>query len=110
VGVIPAEKSSGKKRRLGELTKQGNAMLRHLWCEAAGHAVRRDAELKRFYTRKLAQKGFGKATVAAGRKLASGCGSCCAMRLFMTSSAVADGSAGKPMRRSLPDNVVQRKQ
>ncbi len=69
VGMIPEEKSSGKKWRLGKLTKQGNAMLRFLWCEAARHAVRHDAELKRFYTRKLAQKGLGKATVAAGRKL-----------------------------------------
>jgi transposase len=69
VGMIPAENSSGKRRRLGELTKEGNAMLRFLWCEAAGHAVRKDAELKRFYTRKLAQKGLGKAKVAAARKL-----------------------------------------
>ena len=69
VGMIPEEKSSGKKWRLGKLTKQGNTMLRFLWCEAARHAVRHDAELKRFYTRKLAQKGLGKATVAAGRKL-----------------------------------------
>jgi len=69
VGMIPAENSSGEKRRLGRLTKQGNAMLRFLWCEAAGHAVRKDVELKRFYSRKLAQKGLGKAKVAAGRKL-----------------------------------------
>lgn len=69
VGMIPSENSSGTRRRLGEVTKQGNAMLRYLWCEAARHAVRRDAELKRFYTRKLAQKGMGKAAVAAGRKL-----------------------------------------
>ena len=69
VGMIPEEKSSGKKWRLGKLTKQGNGLLRYLWCEAARHAVRHDAELKRFYSRKLAQKGLGKATVAAGRKL-----------------------------------------
>ena len=31
--------------------------------------MRRDDELKRFYRRKLAQKGLGKAKVAAGRKL-----------------------------------------
>jgi len=31
--------------------------------------VRKDDELKRFYRRKLVQKGFGKAKVAAGRKL-----------------------------------------
>jgi len=69
VGMIPAENSSGGKQRLGGLTKQGNAMLRFLWCEAVGHAVRQDVKLQRFYTRKLAQKGLGKAKVAAGRKL-----------------------------------------
>lgn len=70
VGLIPSEFSSGGRRqRLGELTKQGSPMLRFLWCEAAGHAVRKDQQLKRFYRRKVAQKGFGKAKVAAGRKL-----------------------------------------
>ena len=33
------------------------------------HAVGRDPELKRFYRRKLVQKGLGKARVAAARKL-----------------------------------------
>jgi hypothetical protein len=44
----------------GQLTKQGKAMPRFLWCEAVGHAVRKHAELKRFYTRKLAQKALEK--------------------------------------------------
>jgi hypothetical protein len=54
---------------LGALTKQGNALLRYLWCEAAMHAVRLDPELRRFYRRKLVQKGLGKARLAAARKL-----------------------------------------
>ena len=33
------------------------------------HAVRRDPELRRFYRRKLVQKGMGKARIAAARKL-----------------------------------------
>ena len=33
------------------------------------HAVGRDPELKRFYRRKLIQKGMGKARIAAARKL-----------------------------------------
>jgi transposase len=69
VGMIPSEYSSGARRRLGSLTKQGNPMLRFLWCEAAIHAVRRDAALGRFYRRKLQQKGLGKARVAVARKL-----------------------------------------
>ena len=69
VGMIPCENSSAGKQRLGKLTKQGNAMLRMLWCEAARHAVKKDEELRRFYRRKLAQKGLGIALVAAARKL-----------------------------------------
>jgi len=69
VGMIPSEYSSGGQQRLGGLSKQGNPFLRFLWCEAAVHAVRRDPELQRFYRRKLAQKGWGKARVAAARKL-----------------------------------------
>ena len=68
VGMIPSEYSSGDRRRLGRLTKQGNPMLRFLWCEAAIHAVRRDAALGRFYRRKLQQTGLGKARVAVARK------------------------------------------
>ncbi len=69
VGLIPSEYSSGARQRLGKLTKQGNPMRRFLWCEAAIHAVRRDAALGRFYRRKLQQKGLGKARVAVARKL-----------------------------------------
>src|SRR2546425_222646 len=69
VGMIPSEYSSGGRQRLGGLSKQGNPLLRFLWCEAGIHAVRRDPELKRFYRRKLQQKGLGKTRVAVGRKL-----------------------------------------
>lgn len=69
IGMIPSEHSSGGRQRLGALSKQGNPLLRYLWCEAAMHAVRRDPELKRFYRRKLVQKGLGKARIAAARKL-----------------------------------------
>lgn len=69
VGMIPSEFSSAGRQRCGALTKQGNALVRFLWCEAVGHAARRDDALKRFFRRKLAQKGLGKATVATGRKL-----------------------------------------
>jgi transposase len=69
VGIIPREYSSGERQRLGGLTKQGNPLLRFLWGEAGAHAVRRDPELKRFYRRKVIQKGFGKASVAVARKL-----------------------------------------
>jgi len=69
IGIIPKEHSSGGRQRFGRISKQGNSLLRFLWGEAAIHAVRRDPELRRFYRRKLAQKGMGKARVAAPRKL-----------------------------------------
>jgi len=69
VGLIPREYSSGERQRFGGVTKQGSPLLRFLWCEAGTHAVRRDPELKRFYRRKLVQKGLGKARVAVARKL-----------------------------------------
>lgn len=69
IGIIPSEYSTGGRQRLGGLSKQGNPLLRFLWCEAGLHAVRRDPELKRFYRRKLHQKGLGKVRVAVARKL-----------------------------------------
>jgi transposase len=69
IGMVPREHSSGRRQRLGALSKQGNALLRFLWCEATMQAIRRDPELKRFYRRKLLQKGLGKARIAAARKL-----------------------------------------
>lgn len=69
IGMIPCEHSSGKRQRLGKLSKEGNALLRYLWTEAVMHAAAKDPELKRFYRRKLIQKGMGKARIAAARKL-----------------------------------------
>ncbi|MGB8457585.1 MAG: transposase, partial [Candidatus Acidiferrum sp.] len=69
IGMIPSEHSSGRHQRFGKLSKQGNSLLRFLWGEGEIQAVRRDAELQRFYRRKLVQKGMGKARVAAARKL-----------------------------------------
>jgi transposase len=69
IGMIPCEPTSGKRQRLGKMSKQGNALLRYLWTEAVMHAARKDPELKRLYRRKLIQKGMGKARIAAARKL-----------------------------------------
>src|SRR5229473_628377 len=46
IGMIPCEHTSGKRQRLGKLTKEGNSLLRYLWTEATIHAVRKDPELK----------------------------------------------------------------
>src|ERR1700745_2188952 len=69
IGMIPSEHSSGRRQRLGAMSKQGNARLRYLWCEAAMYAVARGPEVQSFCGRELVQKGLGKARVAAARKL-----------------------------------------
>ena len=35
IGMIPSERTSGKRQRLGKMSKQSNALLRYLWTEAA---------------------------------------------------------------------------
>jgi transposase len=40
VGLVPSEESSGDRRRLGHISKQGNALLRFLLVEAAQVTVR----------------------------------------------------------------------
>jgi transposase len=70
LGLIPCEDSSAGKQRLGRLSKQGNALLRFLLVEAAHHARRGDAELRRCYARLLHRHASGVAKVAIARKLA----------------------------------------
>jgi hypothetical protein len=44
VGLVPSEESSGDRRRLGHISKQGNALLRFLLVEAAQVTVRSDPQ------------------------------------------------------------------
>jgi transposase len=70
LGLIPSERSSGQKRRLGAISKQGNVFLRTMLVEAAQSAVRHDEEFKKEYAHRCHQKPKGVAKVAAARKLA----------------------------------------
>lgn len=69
LGLAPAEHSSGLKRRLGRISKQGSTFLRYQMVEAANSAVRHEPSLKRFYRRTLSRRGLQKAKTAAARKL-----------------------------------------
>ena len=71
LGLIPREDSSGTRRRLGAISKQGNTLLRTLLVEAGQSAARCDPELRCAYQRLCRKKqhtGTGKVMVA--RKLA----------------------------------------
>ena len=70
LGLIPSERSSGGKQRLGAISKQGNVFLRTMLVEAAQSAVRHDEEFKKEYAHRCHQKPKGVAKVAAARKLA----------------------------------------
>lgn len=70
LGLIPLEESSGEKRRLGHISKQGNTMLRWLLVQAAMKAQRKDIAWHRQYVRLSLHKHHGVAKVAIARKLA----------------------------------------
>ena len=69
VGLIPSEDSSGTRRRMGAISKQGNSFMRFLLVQAGMAAARKDAELGRFYKRLAHKKHHGVAKVAVARKL-----------------------------------------
>ena len=48
VGLVPSEESSGDRRRLGHISKQGNALLRFLLVEAAQVTVRSQPEVAQY--------------------------------------------------------------
>jgi transposase len=70
LGLNPSEHSSGGKRRLGAISKQGNTMARWLLIEAAHHTVRFDPELRQDFQRLKFRRGNAVAKVAIARKLA----------------------------------------
>ena len=70
LGLNPTEDSSGQRRRLGAISKQGNTLVRWLLVEAAQMAVRYDSELRQDYRRLQFRRGHAVAKVATARKLA----------------------------------------
>jgi transposase len=70
LGLIPAEESSGDRRRLGHVSKQGNSMVRWLLVQAAINAQRHDASWHRQYVRLSMARHHGVAKLAIAHKLA----------------------------------------
>src|SRR6266542_3181943 len=69
VGLAPALNASADKYHLGHITKQGSTLLRFALGQAASHAARMDANLKRTYGTLVHRRGRPKAKVAVARKL-----------------------------------------
>jgi transposase len=70
LGLVPLEDSSGQRRRLGHITKQGNSLLRFLLVEAAQVTVRSDQEWRNRYFHLVLRRGRKIAKVAMARRLA----------------------------------------
>ena len=72
LGLVPLEDSSGKRRRLGHITKQGSSILRFLLVEAAQVTVRSLPEWRSKYFHLAMRRGRKIAKVAMARRLAIG--------------------------------------
>jgi transposase len=70
LGLVPLEDSSGNRRRLGHITKQGSSMLRFLMVEAAQVTVRSLPEWRSKYFHLMMRRGRKIAKVAMARRLA----------------------------------------
>jgi transposase len=70
LGLVPSEESSGDRRRLGHITKQGNSLLRFLLVEAAQVTVRSDPEWRGKFFHLALRRGRKIAKVAMARRLA----------------------------------------
>ncbi|MGB7147528.1 MAG: IS110 family transposase [Terriglobales bacterium] len=70
LGLVPLEDSSGNRRRLGHITKQGNSLLRFLLVEAAQVTARSLPEWRSKYVHLTMRRGRKIAKVAMARRLA----------------------------------------
>jgi len=70
LGLVPVEESSGDRRRLGHITKQGNSLLRFLLVEAAQVTVRSIPEWRNKYFHLAMRRGRKIAKIAMARRLA----------------------------------------
>src|SRR6266852_9211716 len=70
LGLVRLEKSSGNRRRLGHITKQGSSMVRFLLVEAAQVTVRSLPEWRKKYAHLMMRRGRKIAKVAMAGRLA----------------------------------------
>ena len=70
IGLVPSEESSGDRRRLGHISKQGNVLLRFLLVEAAQVTVRSHPQWRSKFFHLAMRRGRKIAKVAMARKLA----------------------------------------
>ena len=70
LGLVPTEDSSGERRHLGHISKQGNTLLRFLLVAAAQITVRSDPDWRRRYLHLAMRRERAVAKIAMARMLA----------------------------------------
>ena len=70
LGLIPRERSSGGRQRLGAINKPGNSFRRTLLVESAQSVTRLDEGFRKQYVHRCHRMAKGVAKVAAARRLA----------------------------------------
>jgi transposase len=70
LGLIPRERSSGGRQRLGGISKQGNRFLRFLLVEAVHNVTRLDEGFRKQYRQRCHRMEKNVAKVASARQLA----------------------------------------
>jgi transposase len=86
VGLVPSEESSGDRRRLGHISKQGSVLLRFLLVEAAQVTVRSQPEWRKKFFHLAMRRGRKIAKVAMARSWRCICTGCGARAGIMASS------------------------
>jgi len=70
LGFTPVEYSSGEPIRQGHMSRQGRAILRHLFIESAWVAIKKDPQLMESYQRIAKTRGGKRAIIGIARRLA----------------------------------------
>jgi transposase len=75
-GLTPCEYSSGEHTRQGNITRQGNSVLRKILIEAAWVAIKKDPSLEEIFIRLSNGRGKKRAIVGVARRLIGRIRSC----------------------------------
>lgn len=70
-GLTPSSNSSGKTIRLGQITKEGSSVVRHVLAQAVLHVLRKDTWMRNWYQKIKRRRGSKTARVAVMRRLAT---------------------------------------
>ena len=62
-GLTPCEHSSGDRRHLGNISRQGNPIIRGILTEAAWKAIKKDADLEKIFERLVKNTGSRKKAI-----------------------------------------------